>query len=192
MILFSALGLQLFALCKIKNIRLIKIFNILIILLTCTSLLANGGPNNSSSLWVVTAPLLFLFVYGVKKGTLLSLFQLLVSFGIVVAGKYTPYLPNYEINFILRLFFLYIALYCFSLFSEKVRIYMETRIDESEKALESFLPICATCKKVKNENNIWEPVETYIKEKAKTQISHGICPDCANKIYSDLDLIDDE
>ena len=46
------------------------------------------------------------------------------------------------------------------------------------KQLHGLLPICAYCKKVRNDRNYWEQIETYIGERSQTTFSHGICPEC--------------
>lgn len=56
--------------------------------------------------------------------------------------------------------------------------------------LESFLPICANCKKIKtigkNKIETWQPIETYISARTNTKFSHGICPDCLKKLYPEF------
>ena len=49
------------------------------------------------------------------------------------------------------------------------------------QTLEGLLPICAYCRKVRNDDNYWEQVETYMQEKTKMRFSHGVCPDCFDK-----------
>lgn len=49
--------------------------------------------------------------------------------------------------------------------------------------LEAFLPICSFCKKVRDENNQWHNVETYISNCSQVQFSHSYCPECAQKHY---------
>jgi two-component system cell cycle response regulator len=52
--------------------------------------------------------------------------------------------------------------------------------------LEGILPICGSCKRVRGDDGQWYPVESYIEVKTKTNISHGLCPDCAKKTLSNL------
>jgi len=58
--------------------------------------------------------------------------------------------------------------------------------------IESFLPICASCKKVRipnsdsNNKESWQPIESYITEKTATRFSHGICPECATTLYPQI------
>jgi len=52
--------------------------------------------------------------------------------------------------------------------------------------LGSFLPICAHCKKIRDQNDAWVPIEAYISDHTETEFSHGICPECANEFYPEL------
>ena len=49
------------------------------------------------------------------------------------------------------------------------------------KLLSGFLPICAACKKIRNDEGYWEQVETYIRHHSDVEFSHGLCPDCLDK-----------
>lgn len=49
--------------------------------------------------------------------------------------------------------------------------------------LEGILPICASCKKIRDENGQWQQVETYIGRHSKAEFSHGCCPDCMRELY---------
>jgi len=51
------------------------------------------------------------------------------------------------------------------------------------KQLSGFLPICASCKKIRDDKGYWSQVEEYIRDHSEVEFSHGICPDCAVKIY---------
>jgi len=51
------------------------------------------------------------------------------------------------------------------------------------KALSGLLPICASCKKIKNDKGHWEQMEIYIRNRSEVNFSHGICPECAEKLY---------
>ncbi|GAB1488279.1 hypothetical protein MASR2M8_07240 [Opitutaceae bacterium] len=44
--------------------------------------------------------------------------------------------------------------------------------------LETFLPICSYCKKVRDDQNYWQQIESYINERTGTDFSHSVCPDC--------------
>lgn len=52
--------------------------------------------------------------------------------------------------------------------------------------LRKMLPICSKCKKIRNDKQFWEDVDVYLRKNADIKFSHGICPDCSNKLYSEL------
>jgi len=56
------------------------------------------------------------------------------------------------------------------------------------KLLSGLLPVCAECKRIRTEGNVWQPMETYIHEHSEAQFSHGLCPQCARKLYPELDF----
>jgi len=53
------------------------------------------------------------------------------------------------------------------------------------KVLSGFIPICASCKKIRDDQGYWNQLEAYIQSHTEAQFSHGICPDCATSLYSD-------
>ncbi|MBI5870341.1 MAG: hypothetical protein HZB44_05195 [Actinobacteria bacterium] len=56
------------------------------------------------------------------------------------------------------------------------------------KQLEGILPVCAVCKKIK-ENNDWVPFEEYVKEHSAADFTHGLCPECAKPYFDELEQI---
>ncbi|MBC8452583.1 MAG: hypothetical protein H8D65_01860, partial [Spirochaetes bacterium] len=55
------------------------------------------------------------------------------------------------------------------------------------KTLKGIVPICANCKKIRDDDGYWNQLEEYIRDHSEVDFSHGICPDCAEKLYSELD-----
>ena len=51
------------------------------------------------------------------------------------------------------------------------------------KTLSGLLPICASCKKIRDDKGYWNQIETYIDDHSDATFSHGICPDCAERLY---------
>jgi CheY-like chemotaxis protein len=51
------------------------------------------------------------------------------------------------------------------------------------KRLSGLLPICASCKKIRNDEGYWQQVEVYIHQHSEADFTHGICPDCMQKLY---------
>jgi len=51
------------------------------------------------------------------------------------------------------------------------------------KLLSGFLPICSSCKRIRDDTGYWNQIESYIREHSEAEFSHGICPECAEKLY---------
>ncbi len=51
------------------------------------------------------------------------------------------------------------------------------------KSLKGMLPICANCKKIRDDSGYWDQIESYIEKHSDALFSHGICPDCADELY---------
>ncbi len=54
------------------------------------------------------------------------------------------------------------------------------------KRLSGLLPICASCKKIRDDDGYWHQVEVYIRSHTEADFSHSICPDCTQKLYPTL------
>jgi len=52
--------------------------------------------------------------------------------------------------------------------------------------LKGLVPICASCKRVRQDDGYWEQIETYVKERSDADFSHGICPDCTRRLYPEV------
>jgi hypothetical protein len=58
-------------------------------------------------------------------------------------------------------------------------------LDEVE-TLRGLLPICASCKKIRDDRGYWNTVEEYFSNRSKVDFSHTLCPDCIRTLYPDL------
>lgn len=58
---------------------------------------------------------------------------------------------------------------------------------EKVKTLSGMLPICASCKKIRDDKGYWNQIESYIEKHSQAEFSHGICPVCSEKLYGDQD-----
>jgi hypothetical protein len=54
------------------------------------------------------------------------------------------------------------------------------------KTMSGLLPICASCKKIRDDKGYWNQIESYIREHSEAKFSHSICPPCAEKLYGFL------
>jgi len=68
----------------------------------------------------------------------------------------------------------------------------EALIEKLEKALSQvkvlsgLLPICASCKKIRNDQGYWIQIETYLRDHSEAEFSHGLCPECKERLYPEL------
>lgn len=63
--------------------------------------------------------------------------------------------------------------------SQRIRAIEKTMIN----TLGAFLPICANCKRIRENNGSWTPIDSYISDHSETEFSHSICPECTKKLY---------
>ncbi len=62
----------------------------------------------------------------------------------------------------------------------------ERKVLEDEiKTLQGIIPICSSCKKIRDDKGYWNLLESYIEKYSDALFSHGICPDCSNELYGD-------
>jgi hypothetical protein len=68
----------------------------------------------------------------------------------------------------------------------------EQLVEECEKALaeverlSGFLPICSSCKRIRDDQGYWQQIEEYIRDHSDADFSHSICPDCLDLLYPEL------
>jgi PAS domain S-box-containing protein len=56
----------------------------------------------------------------------------------------------------------------------------------SIRTLRGLVPICSSCRKIRNDSGYWQQVEDYVREHSDVRFSHGLCGDCARRLYPDL------
>jgi len=69
--------------------------------------------------------------------------------------------------------------------NQEQEIKIEDALAEVKK-LSGFLPICSSCKNIRDDKGFWNEIETYVQENSEAQFSHSICPDCIKDLYPDL------
>jgi CheY-like chemotaxis protein len=69
----------------------------------------------------------------------------------------------------------------------RVHVHVELRRAQGEiRVLRGFLPTCAHCKKIRDEQGTWFAIETYITEHSEAQFSHSLCPDCVPIYFPEI------
>ena len=149
--------------------------------------------------WTFFMPPLFFFFFGKREGVAWALF-FLACLGIPMM---TPALVDghiYSKITVSRFFITFpiVTILCFGL--ESSRDIFGRLLDEKNelllrekeqleqalkeiKTLSGMIPICANCKNIRNDEGFWEQVETYVRKRSSAEFSHGICPECAAKLY---------
>lgn len=109
-----------------------------------------------------------------QKSVGISILSLCISFGLIVFSLFMR--ANTEINRRKE--------------AQKEREYLivklQSTLDEI-KTLRGILPICASCKKIRDDKGYWNQIESYIKEHSDAEFTHGICPECSDKLYGEED-----
>ncbi|MFZ7127866.1 MAG: response regulator [Desulfobacterales bacterium] len=76
---------------------------------------------------------------------------------------------------------------------ERQRLMTELKMAlDHVKQLQGLLPICSACKNIRDDQGYWNRIESYISKHSEVKFSHGICPDCAKKLYPEIFEAEDE
>lgn len=104
-----------------------------------------------------------------------------------VASMYYVFLWDERQETIYIIINVVIRIVMFSFISFLISVISRQKKELSKRVnnLEKFLPICSYCKKIRDKDNNWHSIESYITGKTETEFSHGLCPDCAKKYYKD-------
>lgn len=70
---------------------------------------------------------------------------------------------------------------------ERERLYRELlEVQGKLKVLRGLLPICASCKKIRNDQGLWDSIEKYVSEHSEAEFTHSLCMDCAKRLYPEF------
>lgn len=112
---------------------------------------------------------------------ILAVFLSLSRFGFHIPWQEMDSLSSAGINTGIRISALVLYAYLVDRTSWQTR-----ELKKRVKLLEGILPICASCKKIRNEQGKYENMETYISDHSDAEFSHGICPECAQELYPEF------
>jgi hypothetical protein len=143
-----------------------------------------GGVSNCGPLWYYCYPMVALLLVGPLLGSVAPIALLLVSILLLVEPFEKIMLTTYSPEFLLRFFMSYAIVYFLAFAYE----FQKHRTRKQIKRLSGLLPICANCKKIRDDQGYWNQIEAYISEHSKAEFSHSICPECAHELYPELKL----
>jgi hypothetical protein len=206
--LVAILAVGLVAIFKYNKDRTAYLVGLNMLALAVLYNVAIGAGNESALYWVFLLPSLLFFFQGRRAGlfsvgvVFLLLSLLLFQPGLVHAHDYGL---NTGLRFLPSLFFVAVMGYGLESsryrFSDMLRKEHEELLDEKvnlEKALKQIktlhglLPMCASCKKIRDDSGYWKQIEAYLYEHSDAKFSHGICPDCAKELYPDIKIYNEE
>ncbi len=129
------------------------------------------------------------------SGVLLMAFRRTISlYRYMSSGEHATDLMAESVALIVSLLFLAGILYVTRMIEsevrnrrEKERLIVDLRNALAEiKTLKGIVPICSSCKKIRDDRGYWSRLEEYLSEHSDAEVSHGICPECAGKLYPDI------
>lgn len=198
LIILSAFGLIVGwkILNQIKNSKIVYRINAILFSILIFYMLFIGGESGSKSLWMYTFPLIAFFLFGKNEGIFWSVLAIIVAALFLVNPWEFSILYAYPNEFKIRFMTSYTIVtavtYWFEYFRYKYRKDLEIKNNKLQKALNEvktlsgFLPICASCKKIRDDKGYWNQLEGYIQNHSNAEFSHSICPECTTKLYPDL------
>jgi hypothetical protein len=153
-----------------------------------------GDERSPMAFWGISVGIAAVFLFGLKGQ--LAWFALVLAFLPLVqalkagplAGRVIP-LDAAQLRALMvatYLGLLSFLTYCFILFRRRLDQALATA-----KTLSGLLPICASCKRIRDDQGYWSQIESYLRKHTEADFSHGLCPDCVVRLYPDMKLDDD-
>ncbi len=109
-----------------------------------------------------------------------------VIIGDTIYQSFLEKVVGYLMGFLLLAFGIFKWLPTIAESTKQTRKNLEDTVDEL-KLLSGLLPICASCKKIRDDKGYWNRIEFYIEKHSEAQFSHGICEECSDKLYGHED-----
>lgn len=162
-----------------------------------------GGNDGSKAMWLFTFPLIAFFLLSTLEGLVWTVAMFLGACCVfwlshLGAAKHV-YSGQFTTRFVAVYFILSVVACWFEVLRQHYRKGMDAehqRLLAERSALQEalsqvrqlsgLLPICASCKKVRDDRGYWTQIESYIRDHSEAEFSHGLCPDCGEDLYPGL------
>ncbi len=154
-----------------------------------------GLEKGGDILWFYLYPLISFFIFGIAEGLFWIIITIIPAFLIILFPSWTHafvFPPEFVLSFILSV----VILTFVAGLLESLRLYFykelkkqTTKLEaalQNVKTLSGLIPICATCKKIRDDKGYWQAVEQYISTHTDVLFSHSICDDCLRKSNPEL------
>lgn len=183
-----------FALIYLKNLLPLFRSGVLLAIGLLTFEIVNGHGRGVAFLWFYFHPVAAFFIFGTQEG----LFWVFLSWFInLLVLHFNWGLYHYESAVSIRFMVTYtlVSVLAYGLEASRNRYYTQLLAEKAAlevalqqvKTLQGLLPICASCKKIRDDAGYWHQVESYIGRHAAVEFSHSICPDCRTKLYTEIE-----
>ena len=156
---------------------------------------SGGGFISSSLFWSFIIPLVCFFLTGKKEGIWWTLSYYVALILLLYAGPakyFIQYDSEVKLEFLIS--FLIISLLTYLL--ESLRFTSNARLEKKNrqlaealdnvKTLSGLVPICSSCRKIRDDKGYWESLEEYLQSRTDVRFSHGLCDDCLKKEYPEI------
>ncbi|MEM1177846.1 MAG: hypothetical protein AAGM22_05850 [Acidobacteriota bacterium] len=158
-----------------------------------TVAVATGAAGGYAFLWIYVLPGTALILFGKREGGLWIMATVCLTFPWLLGPIGAEY--SGEILWRFCVTFTVVTLFSFGLESSRrrnVEVLLDRRnslVEAAErvKTLRGLLPMCPTCKKIRDDEGFWLQVEEFVSSRAAVQFSHGLCPDCALQFLDELE-----
>ncbi|MDC7224452.1 MAG: hypothetical protein PQJ60_11980, partial [Spirochaetales bacterium] len=194
---FFSLIISLLSLKKSKHPFFIYRLNTVLFGNLLLFMLATGGPNGSKMQWMYMYPLIIYLLLGKNEGLYWNTAIILSCFGIYFNPAHWTALYSYPASTAIRFLLSYccvsLVTHWFEYYRRSYKLRLLQRTEELQKALDEvktlsgYLPVCASCKRVRDKDGNWIDLEDYIEAHSEAEISHGLCRDCIKEIYPEID-----
>ena len=174
-------GVRVFVCATKKHDTAFTIALILAIVLLIVTYIT-GGIGNCGPLWFFVFPLAALVLLGPIRGTVASLSPIAIALLLQVPPLSNLMRTSYDSAFVFFHTSIYIVVFLMALSYELQR----ERAKKEIRELRGLLPICSSCKRIRDDKGYWNQIEDYIQNRSEAHFSHGLCSDCAQRLYPDL------
>lgn len=145
----------------------------------------------TAAMWAFAYPLVFLLLLGNREGSIWTgVFFVGAAFILIMSP--TPFPRHFTAGFLATFFMIAVMAYAieslrgrFERESHTLIAQLETALSEV-KTLKGLLPICANCKKIRDDTGYWNQIESYLQEHADASFTHSVCPDCIQELYPEF------
>lgn len=145
----------------------------------------------TAAMWAFAYPLVFLLLLGNREGAIWT-GAFFAGAACILLLSPTPFPPHFRAGFLATFFMVAVMAYAIESLRGRFERESHTLIEQLEtalsevKTLKGLLPICANCKKIRDDTGYWNQIESYLQEHADASFTHSVCPDCIQELYPEF------